>query len=266
MIGPHTGLTFTSIKASHSEIDIKNLAISASEFTRQTLATDDGAIEFGTLGSGTPVLMLPGRGGSGIEQFLLLGRALAEAGFRAIALNPRGVGSSNGPLDNLSLRDLARDVAAVIDSLAEPAHVIGRALGNRVARCVAADYPDQVISTCLISAGGLFPPVAGAGNRMRSTLPITHTVWRKAGRAHELAARTTPIGEWWAGGTAPIMVIQGLNDHIAPPENGRALASEFPDRVRLHEIDHAGHLVLFEQPERVIPLIIAFLIEHDSDR
>ena len=226
--------------------------------------TVDGTIEYGTLGSGTLALLLPGRGGSGIEQFLPLGRGLAEAGFRAIAINPRGVGSSTGPLENLSLHDLARDVAAVIDSLGGPAHLIGRALGNRVARCVAVDYPYHVISVCLISAGGLFPAVMGPRNRARSSLPITHTVSRAAGKSHEQAAQTTPVDEWWAGGTGPIMVIQGLDDHVAPPENGRALAREFPDRVHLQEIENAGHLVLFEQPELVIGHITAFLIEHDT--
>ncbi|MDA0824066.1 MAG: alpha/beta fold hydrolase [Proteobacteria bacterium] len=244
-------------------INVKQPAYGSAEFTKRWIVTVDGAIEYGTLGSGTPALMLPGRGGSGIEQFLPLGRALAEAGFQAIAINPRGVGASTGPLEDLSLHDLARDVAAVIDSLGRPAHLIGRALGNRVARCVAVDYPKHLKSICLISAGGLFPALAGLANRTTRSSPITHTIWREAGKSHEQAARRTPLGEWWSGGTEPMMVIQGLNDRVAPPENGRALARDFPDRVTLHEIENAGHLVLFEQPERVIPLVIAFLNKHD---
>ena len=87
--------------------------------------------------------------------------------------------------------------------------------------------------------------------------------WREAGIAQEQAARKTPLEDWWEGGKAPMLVLQGLEDHIAVPENGRRLARDFPDRVRLREIENAGHFLLFERPEIVIAELLSFVREVD---
>ncbi len=236
----------------------------ASSFTPIKVTTGSTVIECGALGTGPPVILLPGRGGSGPEQFDQLGVALAGGGFRAVAMNPRGVGASNGPLDDLSLHDLADDVAAVINSIGGPAHVVGRALGNRIARCAAVNHPALVKSLSLISAGGLVPPVARRTTAQPPTRRRPRNRWHQAGLAHEHAAQTTPVDEWWSGGDAPILVIQGLDDHVAVPQNGRQLAAAFPNRVRLLEIPAAGHMVLFERPDLVIPAVLSFIREIDD--
>lgn len=223
------------------------------------IIADELVIEYGTLGAGPPVILLPGRGGAGPEQFAALGAALVAGGFRAIAINPRGVGLSRGPLDDLSLHDLAHDVARVIDVVGSPVHIVGRALGNRIARCCAADYPALVKSLSLISAGGLVAPIARIGTDKSPGQRYRLNHWRQAGLAHEHAAQSTPLAEWWSGGEAPILVVQGLDDHIAVPENGRRLAAAFPTRVRLREIPDAGHLLLFERPDLVIPEVLSFI-------
>ncbi len=62
-----------------------------------------------------------------------------------------------------------------------------------------------------------------------------------------------------AGRIGPILVIQGLQDRTAPPENGRLLQGESPDRVRLIEIEGAGHALLPEQPDVIATHVIDFL-------
>lgn len=232
------------------------------------LRVGDVVTEFGTLGDGPSVILLPGRGGEGPEQYERLGPALAEAGFRALAINPRGVGRSTGALHALSLHDLARDVACVIDATGGPAHLVGRAFGNRVARCTAMDFPARVKSLALLAAGGLVPPRANPPPRMRKRPRRQLQYWREAGLAHEHAARSTPLADWWSGGNAPMLVVQGLDDHIAVPENGRRLAADYPERVRLHEIPDTGHGVLFERPDEVIAAILAFIqhVEQSTPR
>ncbi len=42
---------------------------------------------------------------------------LAESGFRAIAVNPRGVEASSGSTTGITIHDLAADVAAIVNSL-----------------------------------------------------------------------------------------------------------------------------------------------------
>ena len=71
--------------------------------------------------------------------------------------------------------------------------------------------------------------------------------------------RAASVDAWWAGGSTPLLVIQGLQDAVALPENGRLLKAEFGDRVQLTEIDRAGHALLPEQPEFVATNVLAFL-------
>jgi ketosteroid isomerase-like protein len=50
-----------------------------------------------------------------------------------------------------------------------------------------------------------------------------------------------------------------MDDVVALPENARRLAAEFPERVTVVEIPHAGHALLPEQPEQVEKAILAYL-------
>jgi pimeloyl-ACP methyl ester carboxylesterase len=74
------------------------------------------------------------------------------------------------------------------------------------------------------------------------------------------ANKAEPVDAWWdAGGNVPILVLQGLQDTIAPPENGRLMKAESPDRVELVELDGVGHAMLPEQPEAIASAVIGFL-------
>jgi len=85
-------------------------------------------------------------------------------------------------------------------------------------------------------------------------------------RAQIQAARATPHEQWWTSGSADILIVQGREDRMAPPENGRALARSLGPRVRLVEVEHAGHALLPEQPERVCAEVVRFLAEAEADR
>ena len=236
-------------------------------------------------GEGEPVVLLPGLG-AGVSMLDALAERIAAEGFLSIGVNLRGVGGSVGPLENLTLHDYAGDVAGVIEALgASPAQVIGKAFGNRVARCLAADRPDLVRSVILLSAGGLVPAqeeAAAALRRLRDveTIGPEHLEdlgialfspasdpsawlgmrrWPAAGRAQAEAGSATPVQEWCDAGSAPILVVQGLDDRIAPPANGLALFEKFPDRVHLVEIADAAHALLPEQPRAVAESVVEFL-------
>jgi pimeloyl-ACP methyl ester carboxylesterase len=55
------------------------------------------------------------------------------------------------------------------------------------------------------------------------------------------------------------MVIQGLDDAIAPVENGRRYKSESAPQAQLVEIKNAGHALLPEQPEAIAEAVLQFL-------
>ena len=241
-------------------------------------------------GTGEAVVLLPSWA-RGAQDFADLMAALAMAGFYAIAVNPRGIDGSTGPLTGITLHDLAADVAGMIEALdAAPAHIVGHALGNRIARCLATDRPAVVKTVILLAAGGLVAPQHEAHEALKRTLtedlpdaewlrairtssffaPASDPmVWRQgwwpAVAAAQLAAvHASPQEEWWAAGTAPLLVIQGLEDGLAPPANGRALQEAFGDRVQLVELANAGHALLPEQPEAIAKAVVAFLRAHRS--
>src|SRR5690606_19493524 len=128
------------------------------EARQQVVAGDGARIAVTLRGSGPLVVLLPslGRGASDFDD---LATRLADAGYTAAAIDPRGAGESCGAAYGLTLHHYAADVAAVIEACGDgPAHVVGHAFGNRVARCLAADRPVLVRSVTLIASGGMTPP------------------------------------------------------------------------------------------------------------
>jgi len=237
------------------------------------------------IGQGEPIVFIPSRGRS-VEDFDALSNRLVKAGYQAILPEPRGIGGSTGPLADITYHDLASDVAATIESVVgRPATVVGHDFGNRIARTLASDYPRLVKQLILLSAGGMVPrspEIEKLTTRFWETalspedrLTAIRRIFFAAGndvpatweggwyfevaRAQRASDARTPLKEWWAGGSVPMLVVQGTEDVVAPPENAKRLAAEFPDRVTLVEIPHAGHALLPEQPEQVEKAILAYL-------
>jgi len=255
-----------------------------------TITTGDVTTEVHVYGeaTGEPVIL---QAPAGAEVFEGLGKSLAAAGFRAIAIQTRGAGLSAGPTTGLNLHDLAGDIANVIDAMAlGPCHVVGYDSGNRTSRILATDRPDLVRTLVLLACGGKFPPAphvleaferfkAGdetAADELRrahwapatdvSTMPKTPS-WPQAVEVCLSSVPQTPWEEFWAGGgVVPMLVVQGLDDFMAPPENGRDLLTSFGDRVRLVEIADAGHGLLVEKPEDVAAAVLEFLAVHRTSQ
>ena len=257
----------------------------------KSFSVGEALIEATMEGSGDVIILIPGMGAdaSVYKHFTPL---LNAAGYQTVAISLRGISGSIGPRKRLSLHDLANDVAGVIDLLeAAPVHVIGWAFGNRVARCLASDRPDLVNTIILLAAGGKAKPDSEAMKHMwklnqpNTTIdeklkaaqlslfsPATNPdvilaswknrkTWTKAAVAHGSTNWRTPIEDWWSGGEAPMLVIQGLDDLIAPPANGRALRNDFGERVKLIELENAGHSLTYEHPEVIAKEIVSFLQE-----
>jgi pimeloyl-ACP methyl ester carboxylesterase len=255
-----------------------------STVARRIPISDSVSLTLEQAGDGEPLILLPGLGCSARSLQLLIPHLVARR-FSVTAINPRGIAGSNGPLDGLTLHDLAADVANVIRELEYAlVHVVGWAYGNRVARCVAVDAPDLVDTIILLGAGGLVPPdadVKDALSRLAAESPISEEdrrrylrtvmlapgsdpqlveyvdlgLWPSATQAQRAAGLATPVEDWWAGGTKPVLVIQGLDDRAAPPANGHALRDRHGDRVYVVDLPNAGHGMVLEKPEAVAEAI-----------
>jgi len=235
-------------------------------------------------GTGKPIVFIPSLG-RGVEDFDDLSKRLAGAGYQAILPDPRGIGASTGPLDSITLHDLAADVAAVIRARGgTPAVLIGHGFGNRVARMVASDYPKLTSRVIILAAGGKVPETSQTlrdENRVfDASVPEAERLaamqrvffargydgkeWRKGWHLEVAPAQLAimarqPLQDWWAGGSVPMLVLQATEDIQAIPENSKLLAREFPNRVTVVEIDHAGHAMLPEQPDQISVAILRYL-------
>src|SRR5215467_12949945 len=251
----------------------------------RTIEVDDATLECAVCGVGAPVVLLANAGCS-TGYFDHLVRALVTGGFQTISINMRGVGGSSGSLDGATLHDLAGDVAGVIKAIGcGPAHLVGHAFGNRIARCLAVDQPPLVRSVTLLAAGGLVGPSTPVGAPFRNAkqakmngsdcVTVLGVRWLSPASdprilervecwpaifiAHLATSRNVPLEQWWSGGDAPLLAIQGLDDEVAPPGNGHALREQFGERVRVIDLPRAGHFMLLEQPEAVTRAVTEFV-------
>src|SRR5262249_42679895 len=160
-----------------------------------------------------------------------------KQGFRVLRPQPRGMHASKGPLQNISLHDLARDVATVIErEMAGPAVIVGHAYGNWVARMTAVDYPKLVRGVVLAAAAGKkFPPRLSqlVGKSADLSLPEAERLsyiqeiffapgsdpkvwlrgwWAEASEAQRVAAANVKQSDWWAAGGVPLLDLQAASD------------------------------------------------------
>src|SRR5712692_9687939 len=82
--------------------------------SRSLVRHDNVTIEVISEGRGPLIILLPSLGRDS-DEFDPIAEQVAAAGFRVLRPQPRGYGKSAGPLENITLHDLARDVAAVIE-------------------------------------------------------------------------------------------------------------------------------------------------------
>ena len=249
--------------------------------------SDEVHIHSRIYGDGPLVVMLPGLGLSGIDYFTSIAPQISNAGYTVVTVDPRGVGKSTGDLDSITLHDMTADVASIIQKMKKTdAIVVGWAFGNRVARCFAADYPELTKSVILLAAGGLVPldenilsdfvkilPGSKLSEEEKSkvaskilfspksdpNLLVKSSFYPKATKAQQNANKITPRSDWWTAGEADVLIIQGLDDLIAVPENGRLLQQQLGRRAKLVEISDAGHALHLEKPNEVVLSMINYL-------
>ena len=251
---------------------------------------DDIRIEVAVEGHGPLIVMLPSRG-RGAEDFDDVAGELVKAGFRVLRPQPRGAALSLGPMQNLTLHDLARDVAAVIRIAGDggPAIIVGHAFGSWVARMTAIDHPELVRGVVMAAAAAKAYPAGFAGAKELSeavrksgdfTLPTSERLrylrvaffapnsdartwlqgWHPAADVIQLAAgRATQQSEWWSGGTVPLLDLQGELDPFKPRAMSNEMRDEFGERVSVVVIPNASHALMPEQPDAVAAAILAWI-------
>ncbi|WP_296262737.1 MULTISPECIES: alpha/beta fold hydrolase [unclassified Pseudomonas] len=266
-------------------------AFADAQLEHEIVRYDNVQIEVNSQGTGPVVVMLPSLGRSG-RDYDKVAQYLQEDGFRVVRPEPRGIGKSKGPMENLSVHDFARDVAAVVEHENKgPIVVVGHAWGNFAARMLAADRPDLVRGVVMAAASaGKVPPgstekpinaemrqaIDGAGDLSLSKEQrlvylkkaffapgndpsVWLDGWHEATHDAESHARnTTPVDDYFAAGKAPILDLQGEADTVAPRRFSGVLKSMLGDRVQVVVLKNAGHAMAPEQPKAMADAIAAF--------
>jgi pimeloyl-ACP methyl ester carboxylesterase len=259
------------------------------EPAREIISHDDVRIEVLAEGSGPLIVMLPSRG-RGAEDFDAVAVELVKAGFRVVRPQPRGAGQSRGPMQGLTLHDLARDIAAVIRHEDRgPAVLVGHAFGSWVARMTAVDDPDLVRGVVMVAAAAKAYPAGFTGAKelseavRKSGDPALSdsdrlnylrlaffapgndaSVWLRGwysgvDEAQSAAGRATRQSEWWSGGAAPLLDLQGELDPFKPRSAENEMREEFGERASVVVIPHTSHALIPEQPAAVTAAILAWI-------
>lgn len=259
------------------------LSAEAQDRKRQLVKHDNVVIETIVEGNGPLIVLLPSLGRDS-EEFDPVAGDVARAGFRVLRPRPRGFGKSTGPMDRLTLHDLAKDIASVIESQnAGPAIVAGHAYGHFVAKMTATDFPKQVRAVALVAAAqkNIDPTVrawlAIATNPKRpeaERVKYLQMVFFAPGhdpriwltgfnpvvqKSQEIARDATPQAVYWNAGTAPLLDIQAEFDPYRPRSTKDQLIEEFgSERVVVVVIPGASHALPVENPKATAEAIVAY--------
>jgi pimeloyl-ACP methyl ester carboxylesterase len=77
-------------------------------------------------------------------------------------------------------------------------------------------------------------------------------------QAQAYAGATFDAYDRSSGITAPTLVLQGGGDNVVDPRNGELLAGLIPG-ARLELIPDRGHLMIWQEAERIAPIVKEFL-------
>ena len=247
----------------------------------------DVGIETYVDGHGPTVVIIPSYGRDGGADFDDVTGRLVEAGWRVLRPQPRGIGGSAGPMTGVSLRDLAGDVAGVIEELSDgPVPVLGHAFGNLVTRMVASAHPASVRAVVLACSQCSDPPLDVAKTPFIAgdpSLPVPQRMaalrlgffapnsdpspwlsgwYRDTLRMQQGAIEATRQSEYWAAGTVPILEVTPTSDAFKPRRAWGEMRAQLGVRVTTVMVEDAGHALFPEQPARVAEAILPWLDRH----
>ncbi|HSF85731.1 MAG TPA: alpha/beta hydrolase [Acidimicrobiia bacterium] len=244
------------------------------------------------LDQGRPLLVLLHGAGMDHTVWALVMRALAHGGYSVLAPDLPGHGKSEGPIPK-SVEDYAMWTASLIEATGfTSAHLAGHSLGSAIALQTAAADSDLASSLILMGMAATTPvhpdlqAAADAGehraielimswglgpNAQMGRHPVPGMAMRATGTrlmesvdAAALAADLRSSGSYTQGLEAaaavacPALLILGRRDQMTPARNAEPLIEALRD-VSSVTIPDAGHMMMVEDPNRVIDETLAFL-------
>jgi 3-oxoadipate enol-lactonase len=261
-----------------------------------SVAVRDGVrIAYEVRGDGAPLVFVHGlaydRHGWGPLPSLL------EQDFRVVLIDNRGVGESDAPPGPYTVAELAADVACVLDTEdIGRAHLFGVSLGGYVAQEFALTYPQRVDRLVLASTAPGGPrshpmrargveafrrfPTLGREEGLRLLVEnslgdgavqarpelveeiyayrLAHAPTLEAWQAQASAGATFDAYDRVSQIAASTLVLSGDDDNVVDPRNADLLGELIPN-ARVEHVAGGGHLLVWQEGERVAALVREFL-------
>lgn len=238
-------------------------------------------------GPARTILLIHGAGMSARSWTLQL-HGLSSA-HRLLAMDLPGHGASD-PAMPASVESYADTAFALLSALqTEPVFVVGHSLGGSVAIALAARHPECVQGLVLISSCArttrnssglktllgslplsfrvmLFPSAAksflfalgATSEAVRLTFRDLRNCRAETIDADITAAEKMDLEDAAQSLRVPALILCGTSDIVTPLRQSEKLTELIP-HARLRVIDHAGHMLPLEAPQRVNQEILAFV-------
>jgi pimeloyl-ACP methyl ester carboxylesterase len=201
-------------------------------WTHRTVRANGIALHVAELGTGPLVVLV-----HGFPQFWWAWHQqlvdLADAGYRAVAVDLRGYGASDKPPRGYDSPTLAADIAALVTSLGESdAMVVGTDLGGTLAWTIAACHPRVVRSVVILGTAhplrmnAALRPGAGRAQR-RASAYILRTFQLPRRPEHLLSRDSAWVRELFDRWTGPRW--RGTPGHVADVER-------YAQAMRVHPV------------------------------
>ena len=260
----------------------------------RTAHTRLGTVGYRSIGSGPPLLLLTGYGGtidSWAPQFV---DALAEH-HQVITLDNAGIGKSDSLPAPLTIDAMADQTSALINALGlGRTDVLGWSMGSMIAQALAVLHPEQVDRLVLCAGfpgnGTTVQPSrqelnafeSGDQQRVMAALfPADQTAAQNtylaaissypaspSAAADVLTAQRHAVDAWWNGTdpagtkpatiTAPTFIADGMLDRLDPAVNSQTLV-KLIHGAKLLLYPEAGHAFLFQDQANFVPRLESFL-------
>jgi pimeloyl-ACP methyl ester carboxylesterase len=260
----------------------------------QTAHTKLGTVGYRSYGSGPPLVLIMGYGGTMESWDPRFVDALAKH-HRVVVFDNAGIGDTHALASPLTIDAMSNQTSALIDSLhlGKP-DVLGWSMGGMIAQALAVKHPTQVRRLVLCATfpgtGTVVQPPQAAINALSSTNPKTVAAAlfpanqtaaaaafgtaiagypsAAAPSAAVISAQASAIKQWWddadpaatrtAKITAPTLVADGTLDRLDPVINSHGLAKLIA-KAKLVLYPDAGHAFLFQDQTAFTPVIESFL-------
>lgn len=249
--------------------------------------------------SNPPVLLLTGLGGMGKSWGSQIQRFAAN--HYVIVPDHRGTGQTTHTLEGHTTRQLAEDMASLVEHLAlAPVHVVGASTGGALAQYMALDHPHTVRSLTLSSTFAHFDAFTQREFEIRRKMAAEwdrHSLYAayalflfspRFTREHSdevtawiERAATHPVGPDDPGIALrridmimahdtrsrlrdirqPSLVLCGDHNFCTPIPLSEEIASSVPG-AELVVIEDCGELIELEKPEEFFRIVSAFIVDH----